>query len=253
MFQLKRFKLALPFHSDPQVEAGSRVYAVGDIHGRFDLLCELLAKIREDNHARPQGKVYVVLLGDLINRGSQSRQVVEMACQGLGPLFELIALKGNHEATLVAAWNGSQAACRQLHRMGVKETLRSYGADVEKYDVWDLQELGDIIRSVVPAQHIRFMEAMPMSWVCGDIVFVHASFAGGVTLEEQSEGTLLWSRQPYSPAKGESITVVHGHANLLEPANEKRRICVDTSAHVTGTLTAVGLESGHRWFLDTRR
>ena len=251
MFQLPRLKLSSGLAAVPRLPPGKRVYAVGDVHGCYDLFVELLQRIDQDNAQRPEADVYLVLLGDLINRGPASYQVLSLVADLTVGGSQFVALRGNHEATLVAAWHGSAAACRQLHRMGIKQTLASYGVDTTDYDMWDIDQLIALVQQTISPQHIAFIEQMPLMWTCGDFVFVHASLEPGRSLDEQSEATLLWSRQPYQPGKSDVTAVVHGHANLLEPANERHRICVDTSAHRTGVLTAVGLEGPDRWFLAT--
>jgi serine/threonine protein phosphatase 1 len=251
MFQLPRLKLSPGLAAAPRLPPGKRVYAIGDVHGCYDLLVALLQKIDQDNAQRPEAEVYLVLLGDLINRGPASYQVMSLVADLKVGGSQFVALRGNHEATLLAAWHGSAAACRQLHRMGVKQTLASYGVDITDYDLWDIDQLATLIQQSISPQHIALIEQMPLLWSCGDFVFVHASLEPGRSLEEQSEATLLWSRQAYQPGKSDPTAVVHGHANLIEPANERYRVCVDTSAHRTSVLTAVGLEGQERWFLAT--
>lgn len=251
MFQLPRLKLSSVRAAAPATAPGTRVYAIGDVHGRHDLLLALLGLIRADNAQRPDADTVVVLLGDLINRGPGACQVLSLVANWPMPDARLIALRGNHEASLLAAWQGSHTASRMMHRMGVKQTLASYDVDVTDYDMWDIEQLTAMIRQHVRPEHIALIESMALSWSCGDYVFVHAGLDASRSLEQQSEATLLWSREKFTAPSGSQTAIVHGHANLLEPANERHRICVDTSAHKTGTLTAVGLEGPARWFLAT--
>lgn len=228
-----------------------RVYAIGDVHGRLDLLHALLQKIADDDEGRTQIPTAFVLLGDLINRGPSSRQVVELVANWPSTNKALTVLRGNHEAALISAYRGDISSCRQLHRMGIKQTLASYEADVSSYENWSVPELSDIIINTIPQEHIVLMERMPKLVQSGDYFFVHASYAAGLLPEQQDDSDLLWSRKPYRPIKGERWAVVHGHANLTKLHNETNRICVDTSAYRSSVLTAVGLEGKSRWFLST--
>lgn len=249
MFHSLRFRFILqrPARTAP----GTRIYAIGDVHGRQDLLVDLLIRLHADNRARPAADVHFVLLGDLVNRGPDSARVLQLVREWPRGAPALTVLRGNHEAALLAAWHGDIAACRQLHRMGVRATLASYGADVSDYEQWELADLGDAVRRHLPADDIALIEAMPLYWQNGDYVFVHASCMPDVPLAAQDAATLLWSRQHPAPARGQYTAIVHGHANLEAPRNEARRICVDTSAHRSNQLTAVGLEDQQRWFIAT--
>lgn len=232
-------------------EVGTRLYAIGDVHGRHDLLIRLLETILNDNRHRAPARIGIILLGDLINRGPTSRQVLELVCSWPSKSTPLIVLRGNHEQALLAAWEGNWMAARQLLRMDVSATLTSYGVNNVDFDTLEPEPLMDLLQNRIPPQHIAFMERMPLLWTSGDYIFAHASFTSGVSLGQQSEKTLLWSRSPFKPHRDDARALVHGHANLDQPINLIQRICVDTSAYRSNTLTAVGLEGTERWFLAT--
>lgn len=232
-------------------ESGARLYAIGDVHGRHDLLVQLLETILTDNRHRSPARVSIILLGDLINRGPASRQVLDLVCSWPSKSTPLIVLRGNHEQALLAAWEGNWMAARQLLRMGVSATLTSYNVTDIDFDTLEPEPLMDLLQSRIPPEHIAFMERMPLLWTSGDYIFAHAGFTSGVSPDKQSEKTLLWSRSPFQPQRDDARALVHGHANLDQPINLKQNICVDTSAYLSNTLTAVALEGTERWFLAT--
>ena len=213
------------------------LYAVGDIHGMRGKLDRLLELIEADAEIVAREAV-VVFLGDLINRGPASRQVLERLIAGPQRAGDRwITLRGNHDQLFIDAIGGrSEAAFEQLMRKGGLETLASYG--VRKKDASLARA-----RRAVPREHLRFLESLPLSYVAGEYFFVHAGVDPARPLEQQSEKALMTIREPFlRNAHRLPVTVVHGHvANLKGPVVAPRRICVDTGAYATGVLTAVAL------------
>ena len=236
----------------PSVPEGRRVYAVGDIHGRLDLLDRLLDMIADDDAARGDLRTEIVFLGDLIDRGPDSRGVVQRLLDySRGPLPVRI-LMGNHEEVFLQALDGDQRALRFLTRIGGRETILSYGVTAEEYRSLDYDELGARVRAQVPAEHRDFLAGFERWVEVGDYLFVHAGLRPKVALEDQSPSDLRWIREEFLLHR-ESFgkMVVHGHS-ITEAVDERtNRIGIDTGAFASGKLTALGLESDRRWFLAT--
>ena len=232
---------------------GMRVYAVGDIHGRLDLLDSLLASIADDDRMRGDGvKTLYVFLGDLIDRGPDSRGVVQrlldFSRSGVNARF----LMGNHEQVFLRAMADDQRALRFLIRIGGRETLLSYGITEEDYRALDFDELAALAAEKVPQAHLDFLAGFE-NWIAlGDYVFVHAGLKPGVILEEQAHSDLYWIRDEFlSHRESFGRMVVHGHSITEDIDVRSNRIGIDTGAFATGRLTAIGLEGEERWFLST--
>jgi serine/threonine protein phosphatase 1 len=212
-------------------------YGIGDIHGMRAELDRLLPMIEADAGAAGRS-ADVVFLGDLINRGPASRQVLERLIEGPRRQGDRwIVLRGNHDQLFLDAIAGkSEAAFEQLIRKGGLETLASYG--LRRKDASLARA-----RRAVPGEHLRFLDSLPLHHVAGDYLFVHAGVEPGLPLEKQSEKTMMNIREPFlRKAHRLPYTVVHGHvANAGGPVVATGRICVDTGAHATGVLTAVAL------------
>lgn len=245
----KLFRKAAP--PAPRVPDDSIVYAIGDIHGRLDCLEDLLARIDADP-GRGDRRVTLVFLGDLIDRGPDSRGVVDriMALCGASP--HVHCLCGNHEELLLEAAAGARQALGIFHRAGGRETLLSYGVDEEAYDREDLNGLQHLIGDHVPAAHLDFLRTLPDKIVIGDYVLVHAGIRPGVALEAQKSSDLRWIRAPFLDHSGRfERFVIHGHTVTEEPDIRANRIGIDTGAYRTGRLTALVLEGDSRRFLTT--
>lgn len=196
------------------------VYACGDIHGRLDLLEEFLAWVAED----AQGPASVVFLGDYIDRGPNSRQVIERIMAGPSrPREHWYPIKGNHEAMMVAAWKDhTDFHVRNWMVCGASATLRSYGT-------------GNI-RSI-PEAHIRFLDDLPLGFDDGERLYVHAGVRPGVPMWRQMPHDLLWIREPFLlEPHGLDRVVVHGHTPDLWPIVLPYRIGLDIGAFRTNTL-----------------
>ncbi|HEV2815946.1 MAG TPA: metallophosphoesterase family protein [Allosphingosinicella sp.] len=233
------------------VPAGRRIYAIGDIHGRRDLVEQLLAMIDADDRRRGAARTELIFLGDLVDRGPDSRGVVErlMALRDERPARFLM---GNHEEVFLRAVAGDTRALRFLIRIGGRETLFSYGISAEEYRELEYDALMARIREQVPADHIAFLSAFEQWIEVGDYLFVHAGLRPGVALEDQAQSDLCWIRDDFLRHR-ESFgrMVVHGHSITEEIDERTNRIGIDTGAYATGRLAAIGLEGGERWYLST--
>lgn len=236
-----------------RVPDGVRVYAIGDIHGRLDLLEALLAEISADDSARASGaETHYIFLGDLIDRGPESSGVVERLIAFSEERRNVRFLMGNHEQVFLRAMAGDLRALRFLIRIGGRETLLSYGITEEDYRALDFEELAARAAELVPAAHLAFLTGFEDRIAFGDYLFVHAGLRPGVALEEQAQSDLYWIRDEFL-THGESFgpIVVHGHSISEEIDVRSNRIGIDTGAFASGRLTAIGLEGRERWFLST--
>jgi len=251
---LKRFfaRKESPAPPPAAIPAGKRVYAIGDIHGRADLLDQLLVKILADDAARDDAEAQIIFLGDLADRGPGSRQVIEHAMALAQSRPDTVFIMGNHEELLIRVWDGDRATAATFHRAGGRETLISYGITAEQYDSWDLGEVTDATTRVVPKAHIDFLRAFRSSYRLGDYFFTHAGVRPGIALDDQDETDLRWIRSDFIDSTADfGAVVVHGHT--IRDAVEERanRIGIDTGAYASGRLTAIGLEGTDRWYLST--
>ncbi|SFP50629.1 metallophosphoesterase family protein [Sphingomonas rubra] len=232
-----------------RVPDGERVYAVGDVHGCADQFEQLLAMIDADDAARGPADTTLVLLGDLVDRGPDTRGVLEHAMRRAAhPRFAL--LKGNHEEMLLRAAAGHRPSLQLFNRYGGRDTLMSYGVDPVAYDEASFEELEALIVASVPAAHRAFLDAGRPHLTVGDYLFVHAGIRPGVPLADQVGADLRWIRDPFLGHRGShGVMVIHGHTITDEPDVQSNRIGIDTGAYAGGPLTAIGLEGEERWFL----
>jgi serine/threonine protein phosphatase 1 len=236
----------------PRAPDGARIYAIGDIHGRLDLLDRLIAKIEADDEQRPLADTQLIFLGDLTDRGPDSRGVVERL-MNLGATGNNVQfIYGNHEELLMKSWEGDKRIAGVFNRNGGRDTMISYGMSPEAYDDATLDRLIDVMQDKIPRSHIEFMRSFRDWIVAGDYLFVHAGVKPGVAIEEQSPADLRWIRGDFLHYEGaHDYMVVHGHS-ISEDVEEKvNRIGIDTGAFATGKLTAIGIEGTDRWFLQT--
>ncbi|MCY7339089.1 MAG: metallophosphoesterase [Sphingomonas bacterium] len=243
---------ARPGPSRPSVPDGHRVYAVGDVHGRDDLLDELLELIEADNGRRGAATSRMVFLGDLIDRGPGSAAVIERLrtypTEPIAPLF----LLGNHEEVLLRILNGEVDLIESWLRFGGAECLRSYGVDPARLRDTDRRRVMDLIRDAIPAEHATFLGEFADTLRIGEYLFVHAGIRPGVALNDQLQSDLRWIRAPFLDAVDDhGFVVVHGHTISHRVDERDNRIGLDTGAYRSGVLTAMGVEGSGRWYLQT--
>ncbi|MDJ0608693.1 MAG: metallophosphoesterase family protein [Kiloniellales bacterium] len=223
---------------------GSRIYAIGDIHGRSDLLRALHQKILADADASRATRRLVVYLGDYIDRGSDSRGVIDLLIEGPPPGFAAVYLIGNHEEFLLRSLE-DESAIRPWLMNGGQETCLSYGIDLR----WG--RLQEQLTAEIPAAHRSFFERLSYSHSEGDYFFAHAGIRPGVPLDEQQPQDLLWIREPFLSSEADhGKVVVHGHTPTGAPVLRHNRIGVDTGACYGGALTALALEEDRRAVLQ---
>lgn len=233
----------------PAIPPRQRIYAIGDVHGRLDLLGDLLRRIEREQEARPPTTTRIVLIGDLIDRGPGSASLLHRFA--VSETTKLICLRGNHEAAMLHAWEGSFPALRLWLEHGGRATLRGFGATDAELDDEPFQQM-ETLRRVVPAACIPWLRALPLHYVCGDYLFVHAGVRPGVALKRQREHDMLWIREEFlSDDRWHGKMVVHGHTPVEKVEILPNRIGIDTGAYYSGRLSAIGLEGTERWVLHT--
>ena len=235
-----------------RVPDGVRVYAIGDIHGRLDLLDSLLFRIEADERARESAKTQLIFLGDLVDRGPDSAGVVQRALELKQSGRRVRFLMGNHEEVFLKALSGSIEALRFFLRIGGRATAISYGIAENDYDSLCFDGLSERLLALVPPEHVAFLESFEDQIRIGDYLFVHAGVRPRVPMEEQTGGDLRWIRSEFLDFRGDhGSMVVHGHTITEEVEERSNRIGIDTGAFASGRLTALGLEGSQRWYLST--
>jgi serine/threonine protein phosphatase 1 len=236
----------------PRTPRGRRAYAIGDVHGRLDLLEQLLDAIERDVADRPQRKTALVFLGDLIDRGPDSRGVIERLRNFRHDRLKPYFLTGNHEEVLLRLLDGERGILENWLKYGGAQCMASYGFDPAKLEVRNERAALSMIRDVIPQSHASFIGSFADTLRFGDYLFVHAGIRPGVDLSLQTQSDLRWIRSPFLEDRSDhGMIIVHGHTISTEPEFEPNRIGIDTGAYRTGRLTALALDGEDRWLLDT--
>jgi serine/threonine protein phosphatase 1 len=234
----------------PRVADGTRVYAIGDIHGRVDLLREIERRIQDDAAAAASARKVVVYLGDYVDRGEHSREVIDWLLDHPLSGFERVRLLGNHEDSMLRFLTDVQVGPAWLN-YGGGATLHSYGVKPPASDR-DLVRAQVELRDRLPPRHLEFLRELSLSHVEGDFYFVHAGIKPGVALDEQAMEDMLWIRDEFLFSRVDfGKIVVHGHTITDAPEVKRNRIGIDTGAFASGKLTCLVLD-GESWsFLQT--
>lgn len=229
-----------------------RIYAIGDIHGRADLFEELLGQLDRDDSGRGPMAAELILLGDLIDRGPASAQVIGRAMELAQSDAPIRFLMGNHEEVFVRAARGDVQATRFFCRIGGMETILSYGLAAEDYARMDFEQLARWLMNHIPRAHIDFLAGFEDMIEVGDYLFVHAGIRPDVPLADQKQSDLRWIRDDFLSFPGSmGKLVVHGHTITPEVDERVNRIGIDTGAYHSGRLTAIGLQGTERWYIST--
>ncbi|MFN3401948.1 MAG: metallophosphoesterase family protein, partial [Ferrovibrio sp.] len=225
---------------EARLPPGLRVYAIGDIHGRADLLDRLHDQIQADLSTAPE-KTVIVYLGDYVDRGADSHGVIERLTRSRFSNVETIALLGNHEDMLLQFMDAPYGASLWLSNGG-DATLASYKVKVPaSFD--DLLFTQRALLGAMPRHHKQFLASLPEQVQYGDYLFVHAGIKPGLPLDRQSREQMIWIRDVFLNSEVDhGLIVVHGHTIVHEVEWRSNRIGVDTGAYTTGRLTALVLE-----------
>lgn len=223
------------------------LYAIGDVHGRLDLLLDAERKIMNDLKTW-NGRGLIIMLGDYIDRGPNSAGVISHLLGRTPNNLKRICICGNHESAFQSFMRDPLKNMWWLD-LGGRNTLLSYGIDPDYYIDQRKRSVGDLGRAMleaIPPEHKEFLENLPISVQSGKYFFVHAGVRPGIPLDEQSEDDLMWIREPFlSNGPGLPMTVVHGHTPVEAPRLFKDRIGIDTGAVNTGRLAILKISSGH--------
>jgi len=233
---------------------GARAYAIGDIHGRLDLLELMLAKIEADIAARPERRNFIIFLGDYIDRGPESAGVIERLRTYKPANARPIFLAGNHEEVLLRILHGDGSILPSWLKFGGAECSASYGLEPDSLRLLEDEAAAQLVRAKVPPAHREFLEGCADTFRFGDYLFVHAGIRPGIGIEQQDRYDLRWIREPFlTDAKEHGVMVVHGHTIVSQVEERPNRIAIDTGAYSSGVLTALAIEDDRRWYLATSR
>lgn len=252
--KLLRRRSAAPKGPVAAIPAGQRIYAIGDIHGRRDLLDALLARIAHDDAERGGEPAMIIFLGDLVDRGPESAQVVErlLTFEASRPAGSTRFLLGNHEEVFLSVLRGDERSLRFFLKIGGRETILSYGISEEEYAALDYPGLLEAFCERVPQAHVDFASRFEDLIIVGDYAFVHAGISPRASLAQQRAKDLRWIRDEFLDFNGSlEKVVVHGHTISENVELLPHRIGLDTGAYASGKLTAMGFEGDERWTLQT--
>jgi len=226
----------------PAAPAGTRLYAIGDIHGRADLLRRLYDAIADDAATVARRRRVLIHLGDYVDRGPDSRGVLDLVTAAPPAGFDTVCLRGNHEQMMLDYLDGRSDG-DLWRRNGGEATEASYGVLTNDRDA--------LLRALPPA-HLVFLRGLGLTARFGDYLFVHAGIRPGVPLDRQDADDLLWIRQPFLDSDADhGAVVVHGHSVRPAPVFAGNRIGLDTGAYASGVLTALVLDGESRALLQT--
>lgn len=236
------------------VPLGDRIYAVGDIHGRVDLLERLHDRIARDAEtAAPGMRKTIIYLGDYVDRGFNTKELIDFLLDKPLPGFAPVFLKGNHDEYFVNFLESSQDGAPWL-KYGGDATVYSYGVRIS--EEVPLEQRFDHVRErlceTVPERHIAFLKRLRLAWTVGDFLFVHAGVHPDRPWDKQVSHDLLWIRDEFLESNCDfGKIVVHGHSVTDAPDVRDNRIGIDTGACYSNVLTCLVLEADSKRFLST--
>lgn len=237
---IRQHELVEPRFSKPALPPDIRIYAVGDIHGRVDLLHDVIHRIEDDLARRPIAYAVEVYIGDYVDRGHRSKNVIETLAWRVTEK-RAICLRGNHEA-LMEAFLVDPAALHPWLYVGARSTLESYGLSVADLSASEFRIHRRFLEEF-PEAHRLFLGCLQNSFACGDFLFVHAGLRPGIPLAQQSEQDLLWIRSEFLDFRqSHGPLIVHGHTPVPHPELLPNRINIDTGAWMSGVLTCIAIE-----------
>lgn len=235
------------------VPDGCRLYVVGDVHGRVDLLHRIREQIAADAVTASSSRKVLIHLGDYVDRGESSRQVVDLLLDEPLDGFETVFLTGNHEEMMLGFLDNAAVGAMWLNNGG-DATLFSYGVRMGNGTSLDQRyiEMQRSLREKVPERHLVFLRDLKPYHVEGDYLFVHAGILPEIPLDQQVSQDLLWIRDEFLYSKADhGHCVVHGHTIVSQPEFLPNRIAIDTGAYFSNILTCLVLEGFKQRILQT--
>ncbi len=234
-----------------------RIYAIGDIHGQLGMLRQAHKRIAADRQRTGDTAATVVHIGDLVDRGPDSKGVIQYLIDGIGNGEPWIVLKGNHDQIFAEvlsknesgrspflSWNSSS--------MGGDATMASYGVETGTFAL--ARKLQRALRKAVPPEHRDFLDGLKLYHKTSDLLFVHAGIRPGLAMSEQIEEDLLWIRRDFlNDMRDHGRLIVHGHTPVSAPVHCGNRVNIDTGAGYDRALTAAVFENRKAWILDDKR
>lgn len=242
-----------PPRSEPAVPPGLRVYAIGDVHGRADLLDTLLTAIASDSTRRPALAKRIVFLGDYVDRGPRSKEVIDLVLDAAPRGMEVVTLMGNHEE-MMHRFLRDISVGRSWMLNGGDATLESYGVAAPRMlsSNAEYRRAQAEFDALLPERHLRFLQELAVTHIAGDYLFVHAGLRPGLPLDRQEQDDLIWIRDEFLDSDVDfGKLVVHGHSIVREPQLRPNRIGIDTGAYASNRLTCLVLEGTAHEFLST--
>jgi serine/threonine protein phosphatase 1 len=234
---------------NPRVAPGTRIYAIGDIHGRADLLERMLVRVDKDIKEHPDRRCITVFLGDYVDRGPDSRRVIDLLI-AWQKAREAVCLMGNHEEIMLRFFANPEL-WDTWAPIGGMQTVMSYGLrPALRVSPPQAIELADRFAERIPDSHVDFLGSLPYTFESGDVLFVHAGLKPGRAIPDQRTEDLLWIREEFLSFKGSfGKLVVHGHTPVDKPDVLPNRINIDTGAYATGRLSCLVMDDETITFL----
>jgi len=235
-----------------RIEKGKHIYAIGDIHGKLALLQKLCDKIHKDIESHDDD-IKIIFLGDYIDRGEDSKNVINLILSLIDADLDVVCLMGNHEKSLSDFLENGEKNFEWL-MWGGSETLKSYGVNFEDENgkPYSFNQLSNQLSELIPDSHKQFYNNLKLYHEEDDYIFVHAGIRPSLTMDKQEENDLIRIRRDFIQ-KNHKIdkTIVFGHTTFEEPFEGKRKIGIDTGAYATGCLTSVVLFEDQRYFINS--
>ncbi|WP_293884088.1 metallophosphoesterase family protein [Sphingomonas sp.] len=231
---------------------GERIYAIGDVHGRLDLLKLLLARLELHSETLPDNQnMHLILLGDLVDRGPDSAETLRYVRNLSKQSDQLVTLLGNHEELMLRALSEEPGMLRAWSRSGGAETLRSFGFAPPERGCDEGRYIAQV-KAAIPQDWLTWLASLPLSASSGDYFFCHAGIRPGTTLKRQARTDLLWIRDDFLDDNSDhGAVIVHGHSISREVEVRQNRIGIDTGAYQSDVLTALYLEGSVRKIISS--
>jgi serine/threonine protein phosphatase 1 len=227
-----------------------RVYAIGDVHGRLDLLQEMHRRIHVENEKSSPFDWVIVHLGDYVDRGPESRGVINFLIDGQRKNHRILALAGNHDSGFLEFLDtGDRYGL--FARYGGRQTALSYGVNIDFGNDQSIASGREALKAAVPPAHIDFLRRLPRSMIFGDFFFCHAGIRPAVELERQNPEDLIWIRSEFlDSTRLHSKVIIHGHTPATEVEIRPNRVNLDTGAYASGRLSAIIIDGNNKAFLE---